>query len=463
LSTPANKPLRSPQHEGPGRKMTGKVAVASFIGTTIEGYDFVLYGLAAATVFGPLFFAPAEPLVGTIAAFATYAVGFIARPIGGLLGGHYGDRIGRKSVLVASLLLTGIATTVIGLLPTYAQIGWLAPVLLLLLRVVQGVGYGAEWAGAALMTVEHAKPKRRGLTSSATKLGPTSGMLLATGVLLILENSLTDEQFLAWGWRVPFVASLLLVIVGLVIRLSVEDSAEFKRVQSVEKVAERPVLESLKTHPRQVALTTGLRIAQNAFYYVYTVFILTYLTQVSGTDRNTGLTAVLIASALGLVTVPLWGWLSDILGRRRVYLFGAIFSAAAIIPFFWLLDSGQFALIVLGVVFGMNIGHDAMYGPQAAFFSELFSTRVRFSGVSIGYQIGSVLGGGLAPLVATGLLAAGGGSPIWVIVYFVAVSLITIIATLKAPETKHVSLGAADGADDPHSADNADPALTAIR
>ena len=420
----------------PPKKMTTKVAVASFIGTTIEGYDFVLYGLAAATVFGPLFFAPAEPLVGTIAAFATYAVGFVARPVGGILGGHFGDRIGRKTVLVASLLLTGLATTAIGLLPIYAQIGWVAPVLLLLLRVLQGIGYGAEWAGAALMTVEHAKPKRRGLTSSATQLGPTSGMLLATGVLLVLENSMTNEQFLAWGWRIPFVASLLLVAVGLVIRLSVEDSAEFKRVQQVEKVADRPVLESIKTHPRQVVLTTGLRIAQNAFYYVYTVFILTYLTQVSGTDRNTGLAAVLIASALGLVTVPLWGWLSDVIGRRRVYLFGAISSAVAVIPFFWLLDSGVFFLIVLGVVFGLNVGHDAMYGPQAAFFSELFSTRVRFSGVSLGYQLGSVLGGGLAPLVATALLAAGGGNPVWVIVYFLGVSAITIIATLKAPETK---------------------------
>lgn len=431
----------------PPKKMTTKVAVASFIGTTIEGYDFVLYGLAAATVFGPLFFAPAEPLVGTIAAFATYAVGFVARPVGGILGGHFGDRIGRKTVLVASLLLTGLATTAIGLLPIYAQIGWVAPVLLLLLRVLQGIGYGAEWAGAALMTVEHAKPKRRGLTSSATQLGPTSGMLLATGVLLVLENSMTNEQFLAWGWRIPFVASLLLVAVGLVIRLSVEDSAEFKRVQQVEKVADRPVLESIKTHPRQVVLTTGLRIAQNAFYYVYTVFILTYLTQVSGTDRNTGLAAVLIASALGLVTVPLWGWLSDIIGRRRVYLFGAVSSAVAVIPFFWLLDSGVFFLIVLGVVFGLNVGHDAMYGPQAAFFSELFSTRVRFSGVSLGYQLGSVLGGGLAPLVATALLAAGGGNPVWVIVYFLGVSAITIIATLKAPETKDRPLSGNEQAD----------------
>jgi MHS family shikimate/dehydroshikimate transporter-like MFS transporter len=431
----------------PPKKMTTKVAVASFIGTTIEGYDFVLYGLAAATVFGPLFFAPAEPLVGTIAAFATYAVGFVARPVGGILGGHFGDRIGRKTVLVASLLLTGLATTAIGLLPIYAQIGWVAPVLLLLLRVLQGIGYGAEWAGAALMTVEHAKPKRRGLTSSATQLGPTSGMLLATGVLLVLENSMTNEQFLAWGWRIPFVASLLLVAVGLVIRLSVEDSAEFKRVQQVEKVADRPVLESIKTHPRQVVLTTGLRIAQNAFYYVYTVFILTYLTQVSGTDRNTGLAAVLIASALGLVTVPLWGWLSDVIGRRRVYLFGAISSAVAVIPFFWLLDSGVFFLIVLGVVFGLNVGHDAMYGPQAAFFSELFSTRVRFSGVSLGYQLGSVLGGGLAPLVATALLAAGGGNPVWVIVYFLGVSAITIIATLKAPETKDRPLSGNEQAD----------------
>ena len=419
----------------PTRRMRSRVAVASFIGTTIEGYDFVLYGLAAATVFGPLFFAPADPLVGTMAAFATYAVGFIARPIGGLLGGHYGDRIGRKTVLVASLLLTGIATTAIGLLPTHDTAGWIAPALLLILRVAQGIGYGAEWAGAALMTVEHAAPGRRGLTSSATQIGPSAGMLLATAVLLGLESALPDAAYLAWGWRLPFLASILLVAVGLVVRLKIEDSASFKQVVQTQQVSRRPVLESLRTHPRQVALTTGLRIAQNAFYYVYTVFILTYLAQ-GGISRETGLQAILIASALGLVTVPFWGWVSDRIGRRRTYLFGGIFSILVALIAFPLLDTGSFVLIVLTVVLGMNIGHDAMYGPQAAFFSELFDTRVRFSGVSIGYQIGSVLGGGLAPLVATALLAAGGGSPFWVIAYFVAVGALTVVTTLLSPETR---------------------------
>lgn len=425
----------------PTRRMRSRVAVASFIGTTIEGYDFVLYGLAAATVFGPLFFAPADPLVGTMAAFATYAVGFIARPIGGLLGGHYGDRIGRKTVLVASLLLTGIATTAIGLLPTHDTAGWIAPALLLILRVAQGIGYGAEWAGAALMTVEHAAPGRRGLTSSATQIGPSAGMLLATAVLLGLESALPDAAYLAWGWRLPFLASILLVAVGLVVRLKIEDSASFKQVVQKQQVSRRPVLESLRTHPRQVALTTGLRIAQNAFYYVYTVFILTYLAQ-GGISRETGLQAILIASALGLVTVPFWGWVSDRIGRRRTYLFGGIFSILVALIAFPLLDTGSFVLIVLTVVLGMNIGHDAMYGPQAAFFSELFDTRVRFSGVSIGYQIGSVLGGGLAPLVATALLAAGGGSPIWVIAYFVAVGALTVVTTLLSPETSARDLDA---------------------
>ncbi|MGO2534415.1 MFS transporter [Arthrobacter rhombi] len=425
----------------PTRRMRSRVAVASFIGTTIEGYDFVLYGLAAATVFGPLFFAPADPLVGTMAAFATYAVGFIARPIGGLLGGHYGDRIGRKTVLVASLLLTGIATTAIGLLPTHDTAGWIAPALLLILRVAQGIGYGAEWAGAALMTVEHAAPGRRGLTSSATQIGPSAGMLLATAVLLGLESALPDAAYLAWGWRLPFLASILLVAVGLVVRLKIEDSASFKQVVQTQQVSRRPVLESLRTHPRQVALTTGLRIAQNAFYYVYTVFILTYLAQ-GGISRETGLQAILIASALGLVTVPFWGWVSDRIGRRRTYLFGGIFSILVALIAFPLLDTGSFVLIVLTVVLGMNIGHDAMYGPQAAFFSELFDTRVRFSGVSIGYQIGSVLGGGLAPLVATALLAAGGGSPFWVIAYFVAVGALTVVTTLLSPETSARDLDA---------------------
>lgn len=442
MTTPTTTPAPPPP------RMRSRVAVASLVGTTIEGYDFVLYGLAAATVFGPLFFAPADPLVGTMAAFATYAVGFIARPIGGVLGGHYGDRIGRKTVLVASLLLTGLATTAIGLLPTHDTAGWIAPALLLLLRVLQGVGYGAEWAGAALMTVEHAAPGKRGLTSSATQIGPSAGMLLATGVLLALESSMPEDAYLAWGWRLPFLASILLVVVGLVVRLKIQDSDSFQRVVRTGSVARRPVLESLRTHPRQVALTTGLRLAQNAFYYVYTVFILTYLTQ-GGTSRETGLQAILIASALGLVSVPFWGWVSDRIGRRRTYLFGGIFSILVALVAFPLLDTGNIVLIVLTVVLGMNIGHDAMYGPQAAFFSELFDTRVRFSGVSLGYQIGSVLGGGLAPLIATALLAVGGGSPIWVIAYFIGVGAITLVTTLLAPETGRRDLDAVHDAGTP--------------
>lgn len=372
------------------------VALGSAVGTTIEWYDFYLYATAAALVFKPLFFPNVSSTAGTLAAFATYAAGFGARPLGALISGHYGDRVGRKTVLVAALLGMGISTFLIGLLPTYAQVGLLAPALLVTLRLLQGLAVGAEWGGAALLSVEHAPPGRRGLFGSFTQLGSPAGMLLSTGVFSVTRAVCGPEAFLAYGWRIPFLLSAVLVVIGLVIRLRLTDADVFLRVKEAGEVARMPVLEVLRTQPRGVVITTGLRISQIALFVLLTTYSLTYLQDQTSAGGGVGLTAVLIASAIGLITTPLWGIVSDRIGRRPPYLFGAIAGVVALVLFFLAADSGSSVLIILAIVFGVNIAHDAMYGPQAAWFGELFDTRVRYSGASLGYSIGAVLSGGFA-------------------------------------------------------------------
>ena len=418
------------------RSSSRRVAVASFVGTTIEWYDFYLYGTAAALVFGPLFFPSDTPLTGVLAAFSAYAVGFAARPLGGILAGHLGDRLGRKVVLVASLLLMGLSTTAIGLLPSYASAGIVAPVLLVLLRLLQGLSTGAEWGGAVLMSVEHARPHRRGLFGSFTQAGSAAGMLLATGAFATTTALTTDEQFLAWGWRLPFLASLVLVAVGLVVRLGITESPVFREAQAEGRLSRWPVLEVVRDQPRVLALTVALRVGQIGSFVTTTVFALAYLTTEVGVDASVGLTGVLVASALGLGTAPLWGWLSDRVGRRVLYRTGALFGAAFIVPFFLLLDTGSPWLVVLAFVLAINVGHDLQYAPQAAWFAELFGTGVRTSGASIGYAVGAVLGGGFTPLIATWLLARGDGEPWLVAAYLMFLSAVTVVAAWLAPETR---------------------------
>ncbi|GLY70600.1 MFS transporter [Amycolatopsis taiwanensis] len=418
------------------------VALGSFIGTTIEWYDFFLYGSAAALVFGPLFFPSVSPALGLIAAFSTYAVGFLARPLGALVGGHVGDRIGRKAMLVASLLIAGGATALVGVLPTYAGIGVGAPLLLVLLRLAQGFGVGGEWGGAALVSVESAPARRRGFYGSFTQIGVSAGMLMAAGAFTLGQTMLTREQFLSWGWRVPFLASGLLVIVGLLIRVKMSEPESFTRMKQDNKLPERPLVEVMRTQRRPVWLTTGMRLSQNALYYLYTTFGIAYIAR--SADDTVGLRAVLVASAISLATVPAWAWLSDRWGRRPLYLFGTVASAMFIAPFFLLADTGNPVLITLGMVAGINLFHDAMYGPQAAFFAELFPTNVRYSGASMGYQFGSVLSGGLAPLIASSLLAAGGGKPWLVVGYCLVLSVITGVCAYLAPETFRASTDSTD-------------------
>ena len=415
-----------------------RAALSSFVGTTIEWYDYYLYGTAAAIVLGPLFFPNVGGAVGVIASFATYAVGFAARPLGGAVAGHVGDRVGRKAVLVASLLVMGISTTFIGLLPTYAQIGVWAPVLLVLARLLQGFSAGGEWGGAVLLSVEHAPTGRRGLFGAIPQMGSAAGMVLASGGFWLTRSLTSSEAFMSWGWRIPFLASAVLVVVGLVIRLKVTDSPAFTALREADGLARRPVSEVLRTNKRGVLVTTGMRLGQNGGYVLYTVFALTYLTsEVREDGADVGLLAVLVASVLSLAATPLWGLLSDRIGRRPVYLFGAVLTAVFTVPAFLLFDTGSTVLIVASIVVAINLGHDSQYGAQGAFFAEQFDQRTRYSGASLGYSIGAVLGGGLTPLIAASLLAAGDGSPWLVAGYLSLLAVLSTVAAACTRETAH--------------------------
>ena len=414
-----------------------KVVGASLIGTTIEWFDFFIYGVASALVFNRLFFPSFEPLIGTLLAFSTYALGFLARPLGGVIFGHFGDRIGRKALLMISLFAMGLSTTAIGLLPTYETVGVWAPVLLIALRLIQGFAVGGEWGGAVLIVAEIAPPRWRGFWTSWPQVGAPAGNLLAAAVFAAVTYGLDEQSFQAWGWRLPFLSSIVLVLVGWWLRRAVSESAVF-REEAREGVERFPAAEVLRGHTRALLTGCGLRFGENLCYYVAATFVMTYVTEIRGGSRAMVLDAVLIGSVLECLTMPLFAALSDRIGRRPVYAAGAAVVALCYLGFFQLIDTGQPALMTLAIS-AIMIAHGAMYAPQGAFITELFPTRLRYSGASIAYQATSILAGSLAPMIALALYRINDTTgPI--VAYVVAGLAVTFVAALIARETRGIDL-----------------------
>jgi metabolite-proton symporter len=418
-----------------------RAVLSSYLGTTIEFYDFLLYGTVASLVFNKIFFTGLDPLTGTVASFGTFAVGYLARPLGGIVAGHFGDRIGRKKMLLATMSLMGVASFLIGLLPTYAQIGIWAPVLLVALRLLQGVAVGGEWGGAALMAAEHATDGRRGVLASVAQMGAPTGMVLSTAILALFSG-LPDDQFLSWGWRVPFLLSIVLLGVGLFVRLSVQETPLFRQVQKSDSVSRRPLVDVLRSHPRNLVLAAAVGFGGFVAQSLLTTFVIAYAVRV-GYPRPTVLTSLVISSGLAIITLPLFAAISDRVGRRPVILTGAIGMAVAAFPIFALIDSGSPAKLTIALILGQSILHSSMYGPMAALFTEMFGTRTRYTGASLGYQLAAVLGAGFAPLIAGSLLSAAGGTSTTLVSLFLTASCaITAVAIWFTAETHRRDLAA---------------------
>jgi MFS transporter, MHS family, shikimate and dehydroshikimate transport protein len=420
------------EHEGQ-RTSLWQVIGASVVGTVMEWYDFFIYGAAAALVFNKLFFPEFSPLAGTMAAFGTYALGFFARPVGGIIFGNLGDKIGRKAILVMTLLLMGVATTLIGVLPTFNQIGIWAAVLLLLLRILQGLGAGAEFGGAVIMAAEYSPQNKRGLYASLPCTGVALGLLLSSGIFALFQ-SLPEDQFLAWGWRIPFLLSIVVVAIGLYIRLRIMETPVFAHVKETHTEVQMPAMEVVRSQTRNLLVAIGARFSENGNAYIIQTFALTYVATQLGMPENTALVGVLISAGIGLFAIPAFGALSDRVGRRLVYGAGSAFVLLFAFPFFWLLNTESAVLIWLAIVLANTVGVYAMFSPQAAYFAELFDTRVRYSGIAISREVSAPFAGGIAPFIATGLLAWAGSY--WpVALYMIGLALITLVAIYVGPET----------------------------
>lgn len=412
----------------------GTIALASAIGTTIEWYDFFLFGVVTPLVLNKLFFPNFDPLVGTLLAYTTFFVGFISRPIGGIIFGHYGDRIGRKAVLVLTILIMGIATFLIGLLPTYASVGIWAPIMLLFLRIFQGIGIGGEWGGAVLMAVEHSPAGRRGFYGSWPQIGVPAGLLLSSGMVYLLSY-LPEADFFSWGWRVAFLISALLVAVGLYIRLKIMETPAFTRIQQTKKVVHVPFFELWQTHGKNTLLGLGARYIEGVTFNIFGVFIVGYLAGTLGLPRQTALAGVMISSAIMIVMLPIYGNLSDRIGRRRMFGVAGLLIGILAFPAFWLMQTKEPLLVWIAITVPFAIVYPAVYGPQAALFSELFDTRVRYTGISFVYQFSGIYASGLTPIIATALLPVGGGKPWLICLYVLAVSVVSALSVFAMAES----------------------------
>jgi len=407
-----------------------RAVAASTVGTTIEWYDFFLYGTAAALVFPQVFFPTTSHTAGVLLSFGTYTVGFAARPVGAAIFGHFGDRVGRKGTLIATLLLMGIATALMAVLPGYAQIGVAAPILLVVLRVFQGIGVGGEWGGSVLLSMEWGTQRRRGFWASWPQIGVPIGLLLSTGMVKLF-SSIAGDSFSSWGWRVPFALSLVLVAIGLYVRLRVLESPAFGEVKRERAVVKLPVLQVLREQPREVISSAFVRMAEQAPFYLFVTFVLAYGTDHLGLDKDPLLNDTLIAAAIGLITIPLAGYVSDRVGRRLVYGTGIVLVAAFAFPYYGLLNTKEAGLITLAIVLSL-VFHDIQYGPQAALIAESFGPEIRYSGAGIGYQLASLIAGGPAPLIAAAIVDATGSST-WVSVYIIGCAVLAMAALLIMP------------------------------
>ena len=412
----------------------GAIAFAGTIGTIIEWYDFLIYGTAAALVFNTQFFPNVDPRIGTLAALGTFAVGFFARPIGGAIFGHFGDRLGRKSMLMLTMICMGLSTALIGILPTYAQIGLAAPVLLVLLRVVQGIALGGEWGGASLMVLEHAPPHRRGLFGSFVQVGFPIGLVSASAMFSLVAM-LPDADFKSWGWRIPFILSVILVAVGLFVRARLPETPVFEAIKARGQIVRTPLIEMVLKNPRSFLVATGLKLSEVSWVYMLTIFVVVYATTKLGLTKSLMLSAIVLAALLELFTIPLFGHLSDLFGRRSLYFAGVAFTIVFAFPLFWLLDTRTPEIVILTIIIALNLGHGLMFAPESTYFPELFGANVRYSGASLGFQVAAAIGGGFAPIIATALAAYTGGTA-GVSIMLILLALVTLTATLFARETK---------------------------